>query len=59
MLSAAPTTAGSLTSPAGAVAGFSRAFVAAAIVAVLLAVVVFVEMLCTQVTGGGGNPHVH
>ena len=55
----APTTAGSLTSPAGAVAGFSRAFVAAAIVAVLLAVVAFVKMPSTHVTGGGGNLHMH
>jgi hypothetical protein len=54
-----PTTAGSLTSPAGAVAGFSRAFVAAAIVAVLLAVVAFVKMPSTHVTGGGGNLHMH
>ena len=59
VLSAAPTTAGSLTSPAGAVAGFSRAFVAAAIVAVLLAVVAFVKMPSTDVTGGGGNLHMH
>ena len=59
VLSAAPTTAGSLTSPAGAVAGFSRAFVAAAIVAVLLAVVAFVKMPSTHVTGGGGNLHMH
>ncbi len=54
----APTTAGSLTSPTGAVAGFSRAFVAAAIVAVLLAVVAFVKMPSTHVTGGGGNLHM-
>jgi predicted MFS family arabinose efflux permease len=42
------TTAGSLTSPAGVVAGFSRAFVAAAILAVLLAVVAFVRMPSTR-----------
>jgi hypothetical protein len=59
VLSAAPTTAGSLTSPAGAVAGFSRAFVAAAIVAVPLAVVAFVKMPSTHVTGPGGNLHMH
>jgi integrase len=49
----------SLTSPAGAVAGFSRAFVAAAIVAVPLAVVAFVKMPSTHVTGPGGNLHMH
>lgn len=54
-----PTTAGSLTSPAGAVAGFSRGFVAAAIVAGLLAVVAFVKMPSTHVTVGGGNLHMH
>ena len=35
------------------------AFVAAAIVAVLLAVVAFVKMPSTHVTGGGGNLHMH
>ena len=59
VLSAAPSTAGSLSSPAGAVAGFSRGFVAAAIVAALLAVVAFVQMPSTHVTGGGGNLHKH
>ena len=33
--------------------------VAAAIVAVLLAVVAFVKMPSTDVTGGGGNLHMH
>lgn len=59
VLSAVATTAGSLTSPAGVVAGFSRSFVAAAIVAVLLAVVAFVRMPSTRVAGGGGNMHMH
>ncbi len=48
-----------LASAAGVVDGFSRAFVAAAIVAVLLAVVAFVKMPSTHVTGGGGNLHMH
>ena len=58
MLSAVATTAGSLTSPAGVVARFSRAFVATAIVAVLLAVVAFAKMPSTRATGGG-NLHTH
>jgi len=58
VLSAVATTAGSLTSPAGVVAGFSRAFDATAIVAVLLAVVAFVRMPSTRATGGG-NLHMH
>ena len=58
VLSAVATAAGILTSPAGVVAGFSRAFVATAIGAVLLAVVAFVRMPSTRATGGG-NLHMH
>jgi len=58
VLSAVATTAGSLTTPAGVVAGFSRAFVAAAIVALLLAVVAFVRMPSTR-AAVGGNLHMH
>gem|GEM_PF-5197939 len=56
--SAVATTAGSLTSPAGVVAGFSRALVATAVGAVLLAVVAFAKMPSTRATGGG-NLHMH
>jgi EmrB/QacA subfamily drug resistance transporter len=58
VLSAVATSAGSLTSPAGVVAGFSRGFVAAAVIAAFVAVVAFVRMPSTRVTGGA-HMHMH
>ena len=59
VLSAVATTAGSLTSPAGIVAGFSRGFTAAAVIAGLIAVVALVRMSATPVAAGGGGMHGH
>ncbi len=54
VLSAVATTAGSLTSPAGIVAGYSRGFVAAAGIAVALGAVAATRMSATRVVAGGG-----
>ena len=59
MLSAVATTAGSLTSPAGVVTGFSRGFFVAALVAAAFAVFAFVKMPSTHVPSGGGPIHLH
>jgi EmrB/QacA subfamily drug resistance transporter len=58
VLSALAATAGSLTSPAGVAAGFSRGFLAAAVIAALLGVVAFVRMPSTPVTHGA-SLHMH
>jgi hypothetical protein len=52
----AATTAGNLTSPAGVVAGFSRGFVAAAVVAVLVAITALLKMPSTRTTS---SAHMH
>jgi len=59
VLSAVATTAGSLTSSTGIVAGFSRGFTAAAVIAGLLAVVAVLRMSATPVAAGGGGMHGH
>ncbi len=59
VLSAVATTAGSLTSPEGIVAGFSRGFAAAAIIAGVIAVIALRRMPSTPVTAGGGGMHGH
>lgn len=59
VLSAVATTAGSLTSPDGIVAGFSRGFVAAAVLAAAIGVIAFVRMPSTPVAAGGGGMHGH
>ncbi|MEO6503384.1 MAG: MFS transporter [Jatrophihabitantaceae bacterium] len=59
VLSAVATTAGSLTSPDGIVAGFSRGFVAAAVLAVTMAVIAFVRMPSKPVAMGAGGMHGH
>jgi len=59
VLSAAAATAGNLTSSAGVVAGFLRGFVAAGIIAVLLALLAFRSMPSTPGGAGGGHMHVH
>jgi hypothetical protein len=59
VLSAVATTAGSLTSPAGIVAGFSRGFIAAAVIAATIGVVALLRMSATPVDGGAGGMHGH
>jgi hypothetical protein len=59
VLSAVATTAGSLTNPDGIVAGFSRGFVAAAVLACAVGVVALVRMPPTPVTAGAGGMHGH
>jgi hypothetical protein len=58
VLSAVATGAGDFTSPAGVASGFSRGFVAAAVIAALIAVVAFVRMPSSRVTGGA-QLHMH
>jgi hypothetical protein len=59
VLSAVAATAGSLTSADGVVAGFSRGFIGAAVIAALVAAVAFVRMPSTRVASGGGRMHMH
>jgi EmrB/QacA subfamily drug resistance transporter len=58
-LSAVATTAGSLTTPAGIVAGYSRGFIAAAVIAAAIGVIAAARMSATQVSAGGGGMHGH
>ncbi len=58
VLSAVASTAGSLTTPAGVVAGFDRGFVAAAVIAVAVAAVALWRMPATRVEPGAGM-HMH
>ena len=57
-ITAGTPTAGNLTSPAGVVAGFSRGFVAAAVVAVLVAITALLKMPSTRTTGSA-HMHMH
>jgi hypothetical protein len=59
VLSAVATTAGSLTSPAGIVAGFSRGFIAAAAIALAIAVVAVLRMPATRIAAVAGGMHGH
>ena len=58
VLSTVAPTADDLTSPAGVVAGFSRGFVAAAVVAVLVAITALLKMPSTRTTGSA-HMHMH
>jgi sugar phosphate permease len=58
VLSAVASTAGSLTTPDGVVAGFSRGFVTAAVIALVVAVVAFWRMPSTRAEAGAGM-HMH
>ena len=58
VLSAVASTAGSLTSLDGVVAGFSRGFVAAAVIALLVAAVAYLRMPSTRAEAGAGM-HMH
>jgi hypothetical protein len=57
VLSAVAATAGSLTEADGVAAGFSRGFVVAAAIAALVAVVAFVPMPSTRLTGSTQIAH--
>jgi EmrB/QacA subfamily drug resistance transporter len=59
VLSAVATTAGSLTSYEGIVAAFSRGFIAASVIAGLIAVVAVRRMSSAPVTAGTGGMHGH
>jgi hypothetical protein len=59
VLSAVATTAGSLTSRTGIVAGFSGGFIAAAVIAGLVAIVAALRMSAGPVTAGAGGMHGH
>ena len=58
VLSAVATSAGSLTTAAGAADGFSRGFLAAAGLAVVVAVIAFTRMPATRAEAGAGM-HMH
>ena len=58
VLSAVASTAGSLTSPTGVVAGFDRGFLAAALIAVGVALVALWRMPSTRADAGAGM-HMH
>ncbi|GAA4716354.1 MFS transporter [Pedococcus ginsenosidimutans] len=58
VLSAVASTAGSLTSATGVVDGFDRGFLAAAVIALVLAVFAYLRMPATRVEGGAGM-HMH
>ena len=58
VLSAVASTAGSLTTLDGAVAGFSRGFVAAAVIALVVAAIAFWRMPSTRAEAGSGM-HMH
>jgi hypothetical protein len=58
-LSAIATTAGDLTSAAGAVDGVSRGFTAAAVLAVAFAVIAFWRMPAVRIEAGAGGMHMH
>jgi EmrB/QacA subfamily drug resistance transporter len=60
VLSAVAATAGSLVSPEGVAAAFSRGFVAAAVIAVVFAAIAFARMPAGRVAAGGaGGMHGH
>src|SRR5262249_49754358 len=59
VISAVAATAGSLTEAEGVAAGFSRGFLAAATIAVLIPVVASGRMSSGGVTAGAGGMHHH
>jgi EmrB/QacA subfamily drug resistance transporter len=59
VLSAVATTAGSLTTSAAIVTGYSRGFIAAAVLAGLVAIIAWLRMSATPVTAGAGGMHGH
>jgi hypothetical protein len=59
ILSAVASTAGSLTTAAGAADAISRGFVGAAAMGAIVALFALLRMPKTRVTGGGGHMHMH
>jgi EmrB/QacA subfamily drug resistance transporter len=59
ILSAVASTAGTLTTAAGAADAYSRGFIGAAVMAALVAVFALVRMPATRATDGGGHLHMH
>ena len=59
ILSAVASTAGTLTTAAGAADAYSRGFIGAAVMAAVVAVFALVRMPATRATDGGGHLHMH
>jgi EmrB/QacA subfamily drug resistance transporter len=59
ILSAVASTAGTLTSAAGAADAFSTGFVGAAVMGVVVAVFALLRMPADRISGGGGHMHMH
>ena len=59
ILSAVASTAGTLTTAAGAADAYSRGFIGAAVMAAVVAVFALVRMPATRAAGGGGHLHMH
>jgi EmrB/QacA subfamily drug resistance transporter len=59
VMSAVASSAGSLTTAAGAVDAFSAGFIGSAVLGSLVAVVALLRMPATPVSGGGGHMHLH
>ena len=59
VLSAVASTAGTLTTAAGAADAYSRGFIGAAAMAAVVAVFALTRMPATRAAGGGGHMHMH
>ena len=59
VLSAVASTAGTLTTPAGAADAFSAGFIGAAVLGAVFAIFALLRMPATRATGGGGHLHMH
>ena len=59
VLSAVASTAGTLTTAAGAADAYSRGFIGAAVMAAVVAVFALVRMPATRAADGGGHLHMH
>ncbi|MGZ5400221.1 MAG: MFS transporter [Nocardioides sp.] len=59
ILSAVASTAGSLTTAAGAADAFSAGFIGAAVMGAVVAVFALLRMPATRAPGGGGHMHLH
>ena len=59
ILSAVASTAGTLTTAAGAADAFSAGFIGAAVMGAVVAVFALVRMPATRAAGGGGHMHMH
>ncbi len=59
ILSAVASSAGTLTTAAGAADAFSAGFIGAAVMGTVVAVFALVRMPATRAAGGGGHLHMH